>query len=164
MKRILVIGSPGSGKSTFARALRDAAGLPLIYMDQLFWNADKTNVSRETLCQRLREVMAQECWIIDGHYAGTLEMRLQQCDTVFWLDYPLEVCLAGIENRRGTIREDLPWVETEPDSDFIAYVQAFHEKTKPELPGLLKSFPHLNVIRFTDRDQADAFLKEWRER
>lgn len=86
MERILVIGSPGSGKSTFSRALAQRKQLPLVYLDRLFWNADKTTVDQAQFDQRLGEAMARtQAWILDGNYGRTLEMRLERCTQVsFW--------------------------------------------------------------------------------
>lgn len=108
MKRVLVIGSPGAGKSTFARKLRDGTGLPLYYLDMVWHRSDRTNISREEFDQRLCEILEKDRWIVDGNYLRTLEMRLHACDTVFFLDYPLEVCLQGVESRIGRQREDMP--------------------------------------------------------
>ena len=59
MERILVVGSPGSGKSTFSRALGELTGLPLIYLDRLFWNADKTTVENKgSTAQLLRQALS----------------------------------------------------------------------------------------------------------
>ena len=60
MKKIMVIGCPGAGKSTFSRALRDKMGLPLFHLDILFWNSDKTNVSREEFDQKLSRILKQD--------------------------------------------------------------------------------------------------------
>ena len=99
MKKIMVIGSPGAGKSTCARKLQRKTHLPLYYLDMLWHRADKTNVSREEFDARLGEILQKDAWIIDGNYQRTLEMRLQACDTVFLLDFPLEICLAGVKSR-----------------------------------------------------------------
>lgn len=95
MKRILVIGCPGAGKSTFARALRDRTALPLWYLDQIWHRPDRTTASREEFDARLNELLQQPAWIIDGNYLRTLEPRLQAADAVFLLDYPVEICLEG---------------------------------------------------------------------
>ena len=80
MERILVIGSPGSGKSTFSRALAQRKQLPLVYLDRLFWNADKTTVDQAHFDQRLgRPWPAPRLGILDGNYGRTLEMRLERC-------------------------------------------------------------------------------------
>ena len=86
MKKIIVIGCPGSGKSTFSKALHKITDIPLCHLDMLFWNADKTTVEKHIFLNRLQRVMAGEQWIIDGNYASTLELRMQACDTVIFLD------------------------------------------------------------------------------
>ena len=118
MRKVIIIGSPGAGKSTFARKLREKTGLPLYYLDLIWHRPDQTNISREEFDTRLREILAEERWIIDGNYLRTLEMRIQACDTIFLLDYPTDICLQGAEERIGTKREDLPWVEQEFDREF----------------------------------------------
>lgn len=100
-QKIIIIGSPGSGKSTFARKLRDKTGLPLYYLDMLWHKPDRTTISREEFDARLEEIFTTDKWIIDGNYQRTLERRLQVCDTVFLLDFPLEQCLAGAMERVG---------------------------------------------------------------
>lgn len=162
MKRILVVGCPGSGKSTFARALQAKLGLPVVYLDNLFWNADRTHVSSEQLDARLAEALRQPAWILDGNYSRTLEPRLAACDTVFFLDYPLEVCLAGIRQRRGSPRPDLPWVESADLSspeyqEFEQYVRDFAVQQLPLLRRQLAECGK-NVITFTARAQAEAYL------
>ncbi len=57
MNKAIIIGSPGSGKSTFARALQQATGLPLIYLDQLYWSADRSHVEKSVFQQRLQSVL-----------------------------------------------------------------------------------------------------------
>ena len=53
MKKVMVIGCSGSGKSTFSRALHDKTNIPLYYLDMLFWNADKTTVEKSVFLERL---------------------------------------------------------------------------------------------------------------
>ena len=87
--RAIVVGCPGAGKSTFARAPRDQTHLPLYYLDMLWHKPDKTTISREEFDRRLKAIMAKDKWIIDGNYGRTLEPRFQACDTVFLLDLPV---------------------------------------------------------------------------
>ena len=140
MQKVLVIGCPGSGKSTFARRLQAPTGLPLIYLDRLNWNADKTWVSQETLDARIETALSGDRWIMDGNYTRTLELRLQACDTVFFLDYPLELCLQSVEQRIGTVRPDMPWVEEELDPEFVDFIRAFPETTRPKILTLLERY------------------------
>lgn len=160
MKKIIIIGCPGSGKSTFARALRDRTGLPLYHLDMLYWNADKTNVDKSVFLERLSEVLRQDEWIIDGNYGSTMELRLSACDTAIFLDYPTEVCLDGIRSRMGQPRSDIPWVETQQDGDFFEFVKHFNEQQRPAVLALLAAYRDKRTVTLTSREQADDFLLE----
>ena len=159
MKRVIVIGSPGAGKSTFSRALRDKTGLPLHHLDMLWHRADKTTVSREEFDQRLIEICKGERWILDGNFARTLELRLQYCDTAILLDYPTELCLASVAARIGKPREDMPWTETEFEPEFRAYIEAFGKERLPQMYEVLEKYrDSKNIIVFKDRASAQAYL------
>ena len=125
----------------------------------VYWNADQTTVAKDVFLQRLVSVMAEDEWIIDGNYASTMELRLAACDTVIFLDYPLEICLNGIRERRGTPRDDMPWVETEEDETFVAFVKDYGRCQRPEVLSLLSSYGEgKNVMIFQSRAEAEAFL------
>lgn len=159
MNKVIVIGCPGGGKSTFARMLHEKTGLPLYYLDLMYWNADRTTVDRAVFHERLHATMEKESWIIDGNYTSTMEMRLAACDTVFFLDYSLEVCLAGIDARRGKSRPDMPWVEDEVDEEFIAFIKNYSTDSRPKVMELLGRYSDKNIVIFKTRAEADAFLK-----
>ena len=86
--------------------LRDAAGLPLHYLDMLWHNPDRTTVTRAEFDERLQRILEEDAWILDGNFARTLPKRLEYCDTVFFLDFPTDVCLEGVEGCSGMKRED----------------------------------------------------------
>lgn len=163
MQRVLVIGCPGSGKSVFSRKLAEITGLPLHHLDMLYWNKDQTTVPREEFLHRLNTVLQQDAWIIDGNYFSTLDMRLQRCDTVYLLDYPVDVCISGVLARMNTIRPDLPWIETESDPEFMAFIRNFPEETLPEMQKLLKQYPDKKQVVFHSRKEADAYLDKEKE-
>ena len=158
MKKVIVIGCPGSGKSTFSVALQQKTGLPLYHLDMLFWNADKTTVEKSMFLERLSDVLTQDAWIIDGNYASTMEQRLAVCDTVFFLDYPVEVCLDGVRARRGQPRQDMPWIETEEDEAFMEYIKRFHEQQRPRILDMLAICRDKRIVTFVGREQAERFL------
>ena len=107
-QKIIVIGCPGSGKSTLSKELRDVTGLPLFHLDNIWWKPDKSHISRVEFDQKLNEILLTDRWIIDGNYNRTYEMRFQACDTVIFLDYPVNVCMNGIKERIGRSRTDTP--------------------------------------------------------
>lgn len=160
MKRIMVIGCPGSGKSTFSRALGEKTGLPLYHLDMMYWNADKTTVEKSVFLSRLFEVLSQDAWIIDGNYSSTMERRMEACDTVILLDLPTDVCLEGIRMRRGKARSDMPWIETEEDTEFVGFIRGFYEKQRPAILTLLDKYREKNILVFHSREEADAFLNQ----
>lgn len=159
MKRIMIIGCPGSGKSTFARAIAAKTGLPLYYLDMMYWNPDRTTKPKDEFRAALRETVALPEWIIDGNYGSTLEIRMEACDTVIFLDYPVEVCIAGVEERRGKPRPDMPWVETEPDLEFIEFIKKYNEESRPKVIELLEKYKEKNIFIFKSRNEADEFLR-----
>jgi len=93
MRRVLVIGSGGAGKSTFARRLAQCAGLPLIHLDAIYWKPGWLETPKEEWTQVVESLLAGERWVMDGNYGGTLEQRLASCDTVVFLDLPRSLCL-----------------------------------------------------------------------
>ena len=160
MKKVIVIGCPGSGKSTFSRALHNITKIPLFHLDMMYWNADRTEVENIIFLKRLENVIQKDEWIIDGNYASTIELRLQACDTVIFLDYPLEVCLSGISERRGKKRADMPWVESEneEDEELMELVRNYNTKNRPEVMRLLEKYSNREIYIFKSREEAQEFL------
>ena len=159
MKRIMIIGCPGSGKSTFARGLAEKTGLPLYYLDMMYWNPDRTTKPKEEFRAALRETVTLDEWIIDGNYGSTLEIRMEACDTVIFLDFPVEVCISGVEERRGKPRADMPWVETEPDLEFIDFIRKYNSESRPRVVELLEKYKEKNIIVFRSRAESDDYLR-----
>ena len=158
MKKVIVIGCPGSGKSTLSRELHKKTGIPLYHLDMMYWNADKTTVEKRVFLNRLSAAFEKDEWIIDGNYGSTMELRMAACDTVIFLDYPLDICLEGIKERRGKPRSDMPWIETEEDAEFIEFIKSYNEQQKPKVVELIEKYSNKNIIILRSREQANAFL------
>lgn len=158
MEKVLIIGCPGSGKSTFARQLHSTTHLPLYHLDLLYWNADKTIVPHVLFLRQLQTILSGDQWILDGNYSSTLEMRLQACDTVFFLDYSTQICLEGIEARKGIPRPDMPWVEDMYDEEFISLIRNYNSVNRPAVLTLLEQYPEKTCFRFHNREDAIRFL------
>ena len=161
MKKVIIIGCPGSGKSTFAKSLHKITDIPLVHLDMLYWNADKTTVEKSLFLDRLLKAMQNDRWIIDGNYASTMELRMQACDTVIFLDYPLETCLKGIAERKGKARSDMPWIEpSQDDEEFIEFIKNYNSQNRPKVMELLNKYSDKDIFIFSARSQADEFLAE----
>ena len=160
MQKIIIIGCPGAGKTTFAQKLCDKIGIPLYYLDAIWHKADRTHISREEFDARLGEILAGNAWIIDGHYSRTLERRIAACDTVFLFDMPTEVCLSGVLARIGTKRPDMPWIDETLDPMLEKEVVGFREKHIPTIYALLEKYGEgKNIVIFKARKEADDFLE-----
>ena len=161
MKKIIVIGCPGSGKSTISWALHNKTGIPLYHLDMMFWNANKTTVEKSVFLERLSAVLERDEWIIDGNYGSTMELRMAACDTVIFLDYPLDVCLDGIRERRGKPRSDMPWIDTELDPWLKGEIEEFGTKNLPTLYDLLDKYKDgRDIVIFKSREESERFLNE----
>lgn len=145
MQKILVIGSAGSGKSTLATTLGERLGLPVIHMDALYWQPGWQETPKELWRQQIAELVHRECWIMDGHYGGTLETRVQACDTVILLALPRLLCLYRVYRRAvrymGRTRADLHpgCPEQWPDWPFLRWIWTFPKQRLPKLLELLRT-------------------------
>ena len=162
MEKVIVIGCPGSGKSTFSKVLHKVIELPLYHLDMLYWNADRTTVPRPIFLERLSKIIEQDLWIIDGNYGSSIEMSLKACDTVFFLDYPLEICIEGVNLRKGKKRTDMPWVEEsdEVDKELIEFIKNYDSNSRPKVIELLNKYNDKNIFIFNSRNEADEFLSQ----
>ncbi len=158
--RIIVLGCSGSGKSTLSVRLQEMTGLPLIHLDNVWWKADRTHITREEFDRKLQEILGGDKWIIDGDYSRTYEPRFAACDTVIFLDYPEEVCMAGITERVGKQRRDIPWTENQLDPELVKLVQKYRAENRPTVYALIRQYPGKKILIFENRQQKDNWLTE----
>lgn len=160
MKRVLVIGSPGVGKSTFAKKLAKITGLPLCHLDLVWYDEEAKQLPRKEFDVHLVEILKGDEWILDGNYQRTMEMRVKRCDTVILLEYPLEVCLAGLRERVGQKKDDFRWVDKEVNPELMQKAIDFSRDKLPRTYELMKKYLNKNFIVFKTRDEAESYLKE----
>ena len=162
MKKIIILGSPGAGKSTFSFALAERTGLPLYHLDKMFWREGWVNVSKAELDAQIKDVLRKDEWIIDGNYSRTIPMRLEKCDTVFYLDYPRLVCFFGVVRRvlgsLGKTRPDMAEGCPERfDLEFLKFVWNFRKKKRAGILALLEG-ANAEIHIFRSRKEAKRYL------
>ena len=162
MRRILVIGSPGAGKSTLSHTLARGTGLPLHHLDRMFWLPGWIERDRDEGRAELARVLAQDRWIIDGNYGSTLPMRIARADTVVWLDYPTALCLGRALRRwwkyRGTSRPDMTEGCPERlDGEFLLYILNFRRAWRDRNATALAGFGG-TIVRLGTPAETDVWL------
>lgn len=163
VKRILIIGSNGAGKSTFSYQLAERTKLPLIHIDRLYWR----NNWEVTPRQEFEELVAAQThkpeWIIEGNSIGSLEQRLKYADTVFWFEFPPVLCLWNVLKRqlryRGRGRPDLPdQCVSKLNLRFLRDVWRFNKKNHARIAEKLEA-SQAQLIHFSNYKQVKKYLR-----
>lgn len=163
MQRILVLGSSGSGKSTFARRLSARLGIELIHLDSHYWNPHWTCTPEIEWECKLDALLTSESWVMDGNYPASLEKRLERADTVVFLDSGrlscLWRCLQRWRRYRGTNRPELPpGCYEKIDWEFFQWIWNYPRKIKPALLEALDSQDQAQVIVLKGQREIESFL------
>lgn len=164
-EKILVIGSPGSGKTTFSLRLGEALAIPVVHLDRLNWYGNWQTRTKDDFEALLREALASDRFIVDGNYAHTLPMRLERCDTVVFLDYPTVVSLFGVLRRiirnHGKSRPDMGGNCPERfDAEFIRYTLSFNRKKRRLIKEMLNKSPGKHIFMPKSRRQTDRVFSD----
>ena len=157
--RIIVLGCTGSGKSTFCKKLHQKTGLPLFHLDNLWWKADRSHVSRDEFDSKLEQILRGEKWIVDGDYSRTYQVRFRACDTVIFLDFSQQACMRGIAERVGETRTDIPWTEQTLDPLLVKEVLDYEKENRPAVLSLIDRYPEKTALIFNSRSEADGWLR-----
>lgn len=164
MRRVLVIGSGGAGKSTLAARLGALSGLPVVHLDALYWNAGWVATPPDEWARVVARLIEGDAWVMDGNYGGTLDLRLAACDTVVFLDLPRLVCLWRVVRRwlryRGRTRPDMASGCAEQiDAEFLRWIWTYPTQRRP---GILARLATLTggqrVVVLRSQREVEAFL------
>ena len=165
MRHILVIGTPGAGKSILAARLGAALDLPVIHLDALFWKPGWRETPRDEFRALTAELIKREQWVIDGHYGSSLDVRLPAADTVVLLDLPRMLCIWRVIRRWlthiGRTRPDMgPGCPEKVDWEFIKWIWDFPRSYLPETFRQLDARPEsTRVYHLRNRREIDRFLE-----
>ena len=164
MRRVLVIGCSGAGKSTFVVKLASRTGLPLIHLDKEFWRPGWTLTPRAEWRARVAQLSAAPEWILEGNYDSSLDLRLPRADKVVWFDLPRHLCLRRVAKRvvttYGQVRPDMgPGCPERFDLAFLKWIWNFNRTERPRIEALLDLYgAHLKPTIFRDDRDVRAFL------
>lgn len=168
MKRILVIGSGGAGKSTFASDLGAILGLPVIHLDRAYWKPGWETPSKKEWSKTVDSLIAQHEWIMDGNFGGTLPQRIKRADAIILLDTSRWICLWRVLKRyvkyRGRHRPDMtPGCHERFDREFVKWIWNYPSKSRPAKLALLeKTPPDQRVVILDSTREIARFLDETR--
>lgn len=162
MRRVLVIGSPGAGKSTFAARLADRSGLPLIHLDQEYWRPSWIEPPKDDWRQIVSGLIARDSWIMDGNFGGTLELRLSRADTVIDLQLPAWLCvwrlLRRIISSAGKTRADMAEGCPEHlDFSFLLFAARFPAGPRKRIDKTVANFEG-TYIRLRNTAEVEHYL------
>lgn len=166
MRRVLVLGCAGAGKSTLSQRLSAVLKLPVIHLDRYFWRPRWEMSDMQKWRETVAELAAAPDWIMDGNYSSTFDLRMPRADTVIWLDFPRAICMHRVLMRTlkgyGRTRADLPEDCPERfDFEFLQFVWNFHAKYRPQIVEGLKTYgAGLRLFRLTtDHEIEDLLLQ-----
>ncbi len=165
MRKVLIIGSGGAGKSTLARALGAILGVEIIHLDRYFWHPGWVETPREQWREIVASLIARDAWVIDGNYGSTMDIRLPAADTIIFMDFPWWRCLVRVAIRRmrhrGTSRPDVaPGCPEKLDWAFLKWIWRYPKTRRPAIAKLLAEFAvGRTIIIVRSPREVDALLR-----
>lgn len=176
MKRINVIGTTGSGKTTFSKELATALGIPYVQLDELFWKPNWVESTDEDFLSKVASAVSSDTWVLDGNFSRTTHIKWQRADTVIWLDFSYLTTFTQLLGRtiKRAIKKDELWPNTgnkesfrksffDKSSILIWFLQNYG-RNKQKYENVMQSheFSHLNFVRLTNRKEAREFIENIR--
>jgi adenylate kinase family enzyme len=171
LRRVAVVGTSCSGKTTFAAALAAQLQAPHIELDALHWRADWVPAPREVFRQAVATATAAERWVSDGNYGVVRDLVWGRATAVIWLDYPFGMVLRRALWRtahRALLREELYSGNRESfrkallsRDSILWWVITTWGRLRREYPQLFEqaAFAHLDVVTLGSQREADSFLR-----
>jgi adenylate kinase family enzyme len=144
MRKVLIIGPGGAGKSTLANQLGQTLSIEVLHLDKYYWRPGWIETPKPEWLKRVEELLSRDEWLMDGNYSGTLDVRLKACDTVIFLDMARTTCLWRVLKRavmyRNKSRPDMAEGCLEKLSlEFILWIWNYSRRTRPKILKMLEA-------------------------
>jgi adenylate kinase family enzyme len=173
MRRISIVGPPGSGKTTIGRRLAADLDVPFVELDGIFHQAGWADLPDDEFRARVGEVLGTDGWVVDGNYSAVQDLVWEHADTVVWLDLPRRIVMSRVVRRtvrRAVTRERLWNGNREPLTNFYRldpelnlirwtwiklpeYAERYGEAARDP------KYAHLRFVRMTSQDEIDALVR-----
>ena len=173
MKKINVIGTTASGKSTFSKKLSARLNIPYISMDKLFWKSNWTESTNEELFQKLEEALNQDTWVLDGNFSRTNDIKWKDVDTIIWIDFSflrtlyqsisraLSRIICQKELWEGTGNKETLSRLFSKDSIVLWLFKQYGKKKRTYSKLITEDkYNHINFVRLQSPKECEKYLKQ----
>ena len=165
MRRVLIVGNSGGGKSTLARRLGEKLGLPVVHLDVLYWKPGWVESDDAPFRADVTRALRGPAWICDGNFSSNWDIRMPLADTIVWIAQPRLVCLARAIWRvvayggRRTRPDMAAGCDEKFDLEFYRYIWTYDAEVRPRLEAALQSYgAHARVVRLRSDRESAQFL------
>lgn len=160
-KKVMIMGRPGSGKSTFSIQLQQILKIPLFHLDKYFFEANWVQRNYQDFLNQQQSLVNQCCWIIDGNSSKSLELRYSRADVCLYFNFPKYLCYyrtfkrlfykhSSIDDRAAGCRETIRW-------SLLQYMWGYEKRINPILILLKTKYPNVKLIELcSDQEVADV--------
>lgn len=175
LKKINVIGTTGSGKTTFSKKLAEKLDLAYIQLDDLLWLDDWQETPDEPFFEKLRNQLdlASEGWVVDGNYTRTQYITWEDVETVIWLDMPFHINLFQSVQRAVTraLSKEKLWENSNNQESFQRMlsrdsilwwmIKTYRKNRKKYLERMRnQKYAHIQFIHLRSRKEVQMFLQQ----